>query len=228
MRSLIRSAQRASRTKAITGIVRDVLGNKCSVSLSTNGKALVGIPYSGAAPRVGDTVIVDFKTSSIPMAITNIPPVSAEPAQVFSILTIVPPVPPPGEAPAYKLGPIMTLASRDGELEIGASPFKIYNRFGSDRYILEVFLSVGTAPTGDDIIVDVKVDSASIFALQVDMPTILAGNTTGSDTIIDLPVWSGTSYLSWEIIQVGSSAPGSDLMVHITHTYSNISMGSGS
>lgn len=116
--------------------------------------------------------------------------------------------------------PIMTLGTYEGSLEIGETPLKIYNKYGASRNITEVFLSVGTAPTGDDIIVDVLIDDVSIFYVDEytdERPTILAGETTGTTTTITYPTWLDDSYLTWEIIQVGSGSAGSNLVVHIVH-----------
>jgi hypothetical protein len=111
--------------------------------------------------------------------------------------------------------PIMTLGTMEGELSVLASPLKIYNLYGMDRTITKVFLSVGTAPTGDDLIVDVLVDGVSIY--PGDECVILNGEDTGVTTLISSPIWSMNSYLTWEILQVGSSTAGEDLVVHIVH-----------
>lgn len=114
------------------------------------------------------------------------------------------------------LPPIMTLGTAEGVLQTGASPFKIYNRYDTNRQIVEVFLSVGTAPTGADLIVDVKLDGTSIFS-GGNEAKISAGSTTGSALVFLSDIWYISSYLSWEITQIGSSEYGSDLAVHIIH-----------
>jgi len=114
--------------------------------------------------------------------------------------------------------PIMTLGTREGELLVSESPFKIYNEYGANRSIIKVFLSVGAAPTGDDIIVDVAINGVSIFDLDANRPTILDGETTGYTVTIENPSWVMDDYLTWEILQVGSSVAGSDIVVHIVST----------
>lgn len=114
--------------------------------------------------------------------------------------------------------PIITLGSREGNLVVTASPFRIYNQYGSDRSVSKVFLSVGTAPTGADIIVDVKKNgTTSIFAAG-QKPKIVAGSYTGFSTAIDIPTWVAGDYLTWEITQIGSAIVGADLVVQIVHT----------
>lgn len=112
--------------------------------------------------------------------------------------------------------PIMTLGTAEGALQTGASPFKIYNRYNTNRQIAEVFLSVSDAPTGDDLIVNVKLDGVSIFS-GGNEAKILAGATTGSALVFLSDIWYISSYLTWEITQIGSTLPGSNLTVHIIH-----------
>ena len=125
------------------------------------------------------------------------------------------------------LAPIMTLGTYEGGLIVAETPFKIYNQYGMDRNITKVFLSVGTAPTGDDIIIDIKLDEVSIFDSDLNRPTILAGEVTGYSVTIEIPTWLQDSYITWEILQIGSGTPGSNLVIHIIHD-GNIIGGSGS
>lgn len=127
-----------------------------------------------------------------------------------------------GSSPA-----LVTLGSKEGDLVVAESPLKIYNLYGNDRNITKVFLAVTTASTGDDIIVDVKINGLSIFLSQVTMPAILAGEYTGESIVIESPTWGSETPLSWEIVQIGSGDPGSNLMVHIVHD-NNVILGSGS
>ena len=109
---------------------------------------------------------------------------------------------------------IMTLGTKEGNLSVISSPFKIYNRYGTDRIITEVFLSVAIAPTGDDVIVNVDMDGSSIFT-GGNEATILATELTGFSITIASPTWAIGSYIEWDILQVGTTLPGSDLVVHI-------------
>jgi hypothetical protein len=118
--------------------------------------------------------------------------------------------------PTVSVPSIMTLGTREGVLELGATPLKIYNQYGHNRTITKVFLAVDTAPTGDDLIVDVLINGISIFTLGSEA-VILAGETTGEETTFDDPSWISGNYLTWEILQVGSSISGADLVVHVIH-----------
>ena len=129
------------------------------------------------------------------------------------------------QAAGASVPPIMTLGTYEGELQVGETPFKIYNKYGMDREIIEVFLSVSDAPTGDDLVVDIKVAGMSIFS-PGDEATILTGETTGSATLFADPFWTQDTYLTWEITQIGSSTPGSNLVIHIIHQQGSIGSGS--
>lgn len=111
---------------------------------------------------------------------------------------------------------IMLLATKEGELSVIASPFRIYNKYGVERTLTKVYLCVGTGPTGDDLIIDVSIDGVSVF-LTGDSPTVLDGDVSGESTTFDNAAWPIDSYLTWEIAQVGSTVAGSDLTVHIVH-----------
>lgn len=117
---------------------------------------------------------------------------------------------------AAVLEPIVTLGTMEGDAQVAASPFKIYNRWGMSRTITEVYLSVSNAPVGAKLIVDVKVDGTSIFLAT--LAEIADGATTGVTTTFYLPTWASGSYLTWEVTQIGSSTPGANLVVHIKHT----------
>ena len=73
----------------------------------------------------------------------------------------------------------------------------------------------GIINEGDDLIVDVLVDGVSIY--PGDECVILNGEDTGVTTLISSPIWSMNSYLIWEILQVGSSTAGENLVIHIVH-----------
>lgn len=111
---------------------------------------------------------------------------------------------------------ILAFGTIEGDIAVSATPFKMYNKFGQDRVITEVFLSVGTAPTGASLIVDVKVDGVSIFT-GGNEPAIADGATTGNSTTIASPTWALNSYLTWNVTQIGSTLSGADLVVHIIH-----------
>jgi hypothetical protein len=79
-----------------------------------------------------------------------------------------------------------------------------------------VRLMVGTAPSGASIIVDILKNSATIFTTSGNRPTIAAGaNAGGPGAVPDIPGLVAGDYLTVNIAQVGSTTPGSDLVVSI-------------
>jgi hypothetical protein len=109
----------------------------------------------------------------------------------------------------------MTLGTMEGTLTVDTSPFKIYNLYGENRTITRVGLSVGTAPTGASILVDVFVNGTTIFTTQSNRPAITAGNDYGESSTIEAPTWTADQPLTWAVEQIGSTIAGADLVVHI-------------
>ena len=79
-----------------------------------------------------------------------------------------------------------------------------------------VRLAVGTAPTGANLIVDIKKNNVTIFTAQANRPTITAGTTSaGPGAAPDVTSLSAGDLLSVDIAQVGSTTPGANLTVVI-------------
>lgn len=114
--------------------------------------------------------------------------------------------------------PRQSILTFTDELEVIGNPLRIYNRLGRTQTISEVFLSVGTAPVGATIIVDIHKDGVTIFTTQTNRPSIASGANTGSSTTIEVPTWADGEYLTAHVDQVGSTTPGSDLVVHVVHS----------
>lgn len=108
--------------------------------------------------------------------------------------------------------------SVEGTVSTGSGSLRIYNTLGRTVTISKVFLGVGTAPTGDSIIVDCNNSGTTIFTNQANRPVITAGNNTGFTTTIDIPAWADGEYLTIDRDSVGSSIPGSDLTAHIVYS----------
>lgn len=73
-----------------------------------------------------------------------------------------------------------------------------------------------TAPTGDSIILDVKINGTSIFATTpANRPTIAAEATTGSAGTPDTVDFSAGDRISVEYVQIGSGTAGADTMCTI-------------
>jgi hypothetical protein len=78
--------------------------------------------------------------------------------------------------------------------------------------ILGVRCSAGTAPAGSSIIVDVKKNNSTIFP-DSPKPNVPAGSNDGSLATPDVTSFSAGDIFTCNITQVGSSNPGSDLVV---------------
>lgn len=113
-------------------------------------------------------------------------------------------------------GTQQNILSIEGPLNsVGAIPFRFYNITGVTVTVGKVFLSVGTAPTGQAVIVDVHKNGTTIFTNQADRPSIAASATIGYTTTIDVPSFADGDYFEIIVDQFGSVIPGSDLTVQI-------------
>lgn len=82
-----------------------------------------------------------------------------------------------------------------------------------------VRLTVGTAPTGASIIVDIKKNGTTMFTTIGNRPTIAAGaNSGGPGTAPDVTSLVAGDYVTVDIVQVGSTVAGADLVVSIIVT----------
>jgi hypothetical protein len=111
---------------------------------------------------------------------------------------------------------VLVAFSRSGSLSVGGGTHRIYNDTGDTLTIKAVRASVGTAPTGASIIVDVNIGGTTIFTTQGNRPTIAASaNTSGKVTNMDVTTIADGSYFTVDVDQVGSTIPGGDLVVQI-------------
>jgi hypothetical protein len=101
-----------------------------------------------------------------------------------------------------------------GTLAVTNGLIRFYNLTGSTLSFQKVHISVGTAPTGANIICDVNrgtgASEATIFA-SGDRPTIAAGSKEGYSTTFSTVNLSDGYYLTFDIDQVGSIVAGTDL-----------------
>lgn len=106
--------------------------------------------------------------------------------------------------------------SHGGNLEVVAGAFRLYNDSGATWTITGVRASVGTAPTGASVIVDVNVDGTTIFTTQGNRPTIaVSTSTSGLVTNMNTTSVATGSYLTVDIDQIGSTVTGADLCVQV-------------
>lgn len=106
--------------------------------------------------------------------------------------------------------------SNTGTLTVVGGTHRLYNDSGAAWTIQGVRASVGTAPTGASILVDVNVNGTTIFTTQGNRPAIAASaNTSGKVTNMDVTTVANGAYLTIDIDQTGSIAAGSNLTVQI-------------
>lgn len=107
----------------------------------------------------------------------------------------------------------MALVGIPGEATVSDSKLKLFNITGSKRSLLKALVNLGSAPSGSSLIIAIKVDGST--KLTVTVPS-------GTDTVqADFPPnsdWDDGQYISCSITQVGSSSPGADISVHISHS----------
>ena len=101
-------------------------------------------------------------------------------------------------------------------LSVGTLPFSI--RFPMAGTITGVYGYMSSAPTGANIIVDVLVGGTSIWNAGVNRLNIVAGATTGSQTIINNTAITANQVITVSIAQVGSTLPGDSLTLNIIVT----------
>ncbi len=103
--------------------------------------------------------------------------------------------------------------SRPGTAVVLVGTNRLYN---DDRAltISMVRASVGTAPTGASLIVNVLLGGVSIFSSQATQPTIAVATQTATATPTTT-AWPVGSYLTVNIDQIGSTVAGADLTVTV-------------
>lgn len=115
---------------------------------------------------------------------------------------------PPVTPPTLSMGGTLVLATGKG---------RWFNDTGQTLVITGVRASVGTAPTGSSILVDVNLGGTTIFTTQGNRPAITATNfTSGKVTNMNVTSWTSGTYLSVDVDQIGSSVAGADLTVQVS------------
>jgi hypothetical protein len=103
-----------------------------------------------------------------------------------------------------------------GTVAVAAGAARIYNDSGRTLTIQAVRSSVGTAPTGQALLVDINKNATTIFTTQGNRPSIAAAaNTSGKVTNMDVTSWADGDYLTVDVDAVGSGTAGADLTVQI-------------
>lgn len=105
--------------------------------------------------------------------------------------------------------------SKTGVLSVAVGTFRWY----APRPItlLSVRASVGVAPTGAAVIVDVNENGTTIFTTQSNRPEIAISGFTDVSGTIEEPAIAAANYLTVDIDQIGSTIAGSDLTVQVEY-----------
>lgn len=104
----------------------------------------------------------------------------------------------------------------NGALVMATGTTRIYNDTGRTLTILNVRSSVGTAPVGASVVVDVNKNGTSIFPTGT-KPTITSGGVTDK-RVPDTTSFADGDYLTVDVDNIGSTTPGSNLNVQIEVT----------
>lgn len=105
-----------------------------------------------------------------------------------------------------------------GIVSVAAGTARIYNDTGRALTIGTVRASVGTAPVGAALIVDVNLNGTTIYTTQANRPSIASGQVTDTAGDPDVATWPVGEYLTVDVDQVGTTTPGSGLTVTIPST----------
>jgi hypothetical protein len=99
---------------------------------------------------------------------------------------------------------------------LAAATGSVPMRYGRTATITAVRATVyGSTPAGASIIVDVNKNGTTIFTTQANRPTITAGNSNATVGAIGVTSIAANDVLTIDIDQVGSTTPGSNLVVTI-------------
>lgn len=166
----------------------------------------------------GEARFAPAKSDSVAVQVTG---QSGQTANVFeqtnSAGTVLARMEPNGAWRAPNLGRSVPFA-KAGSLTGAAGPgtFPWYNDTGVPLTVRSVRASVGTAPAGAAVLVDVNLNGTTIFSTQANRPTIAAGSkTSGKATGFSTSVIPDGGAITVDIDQVGTTAAGSDLVVQI-------------
>lgn len=105
-----------------------------------------------------------------------------------------------------------------GDIEVTTGALRIYNRFGVDLTILEVFACVNTLPvlggSGAGIECDVKINGTSIFDWEK-LPPYITTSYTSYVTSFVTSTWEAGDYFTVDTNPIDNISNGSDLTVII-------------
>lgn len=99
-----------------------------------------------------------------------------------------------------------------GTLSVMTGTARMYP--SANMRIVNISASAGTPATGSSILIDVKKNGASILNGSL---LVLPAGSYRSDIMFNSTAVSTTDYLTVDIAQVGSTTPGSDLVVTVAY-----------
>jgi hypothetical protein len=103
-----------------------------------------------------------------------------------------------------------------GTLAVTTGTYRFYNDDLESWNIAQVRASVGTAPTGATVIVDVHKNGTTIFTTQSRRPAIaISGNTATPSGAIEVTSFAAGDYITVDVDQVGSTIAGANLVVSV-------------
>lgn len=117
---------------------------------------------------------------------------------------------------ATKGPPVETIAGTVlGNLSVKIGATRLYNDSTMPWVIRSVRASVGTAPAGGPVTVDVNADGTSIFI--ADRQPVIPDGANSSPLVTELltATIEPDSYLTIDVDTVGTSTPGADLVVQL-------------
>lgn len=117
-------------------------------------------------------------------------------------------------AAAVKQTKYLTFAQQ-GELEVGTGTFRFY--FRTAATIVGVTATVGVAPTGAAVRVDVNKNGVTIFTTQANRPSIAAAGFVAAEATPDVTAVAAGDYITVDVDVIGSTLPGEDLLVEIRY-----------
>jgi hypothetical protein len=123
-----------------------------------------------------------------------------------------------GKVPVDQLPAVVQthVFSSTGSITVTTGTHRLYNNRSTAWVVNGIRASVGTAPTGASLIVDIKVNGVTLFTTQANRPTVAVGTlTSGYVTNMDVTSVAPGAYITVDVAQVGSAVPGSDLTVQI-------------
>jgi hypothetical protein len=106
--------------------------------------------------------------------------------------------------------------SKSGALSVAVGASRFYVPFTCT--IVSIQAMVGTSPTGATLIVDVNKNGTTVFTTQANRPTVAAAGNVSGAAVPNVTALAAGDYISVDIDQVGSTVPGSDLIVNILYT----------